>query len=176
MIREEDLIAVGRIAKTHGVNGEMVITFSRDIPEWDDVRCIFLMMDSLTVPFFVTNSRPKSSESDLITLEGVESEKDAALLTGKTVYLTTDDLGNENEPDFSEGFYVDDLVGFRVRTDDGRLSGKIVSLESSTANFLFIIETDSGEEVLVPAAGEFIAGVNPEKKLVTLSLPDGLLD
>ena len=166
MIREEDLIAVGRIAKTHGVNGEMVITFSRDIPEWDDVRCIFLMMDSLPVPFFVTNSRPKSSESDLITLEGVESEKDAALLTGKTVYLTTDDLGNEDEPDFSEGFYVDDLVGFRVRTEDGRLYGKIVSLESS----------DSGEEVLVPAAGEFIAGVNPEKKLVTLSLPDGLLD
>ena len=176
MITEKDLIAVGRITKTHGVNGEIVVTLDRDIPDWDDVRCVFLIMEGLPVPFFVTNSRHKSSESDLIMLEGVESEKDASLLCGKTVYLSRDDFGNEDEPDFCEGFYVDDLVGFQVRTEDGRLSGKIVALESSTVNFLFIIETDSGKEVLVPAAEEFIAGVEPQERLVTLSLPDGLLD
>ena len=67
-------------------------------------------------------------------------------------------------------------MGFRAVSDDGRLGGKIAALESSTANCLFIIETDAGTEVLVPAAGEFISEVDPERRTVTLSLPEGLLD
>ncbi len=177
MIKEENLRAAGRITKTHGVSGEMVVTFGCDVPPWEELRCIFLMMDGLPVPFFVESSRPKSAESDLIMLDGVESEKEASALCGKTVYVAADELeAAVDAPDFSEGFYVDDLVGFRAVSDDGRLGGKIAALEASTANCLFIIETDAGTEVLVPAAGEFISEVDPERRTVTLSLPEGLLD
>lgn len=177
MIDQDDLIAIGRITRTHGVNGEMSVSSpGGELPEWDDLRCVFLMMDGIPVPFFISGWRPKSSESDLISLDGVTTEKEASELCGKTVYINRQDLPAQDETDFDEGFYADDLVGFTVESDDGRLHGKIKALESSTANFLFIIETDSGEEVLVPAAAEFIADVDSGNRVVKLSLPEGLLD
>ena len=42
-------------------------------------------------------------------------------------------------------------------------------------NTLFVVKQE-GEELLVPAQEEFILGIDQEKKLITVELPEGLLD
>lgn len=43
-------------------------------------------------------------------------------------------------------------------------------------NTLFVVEQEDGEELLVPAQEEFIVEINQEKKLITVELPEGLLN
>lgn len=178
MISHNDMTAVGRLLKPHGINGELVVMVDRDIPQWEDVRCILLDIDGIPVPFFINSSREKSTDTDLIKLEGVESEKEASLLCGKTVYLLKSDLVAcmEEDGDYSDGFYADDLIGFSCRTDDGKILGKISGLDTSTPNYLFLIESPDGGEVLVPATGEFIVEVDTVKREVVFSLPEGLIE
>lgn len=176
MILQKDIAAVGRLLKPHGINGELVVMLDRDIPAWDELKCIILIMDGIPVPFFIEADRPKSAETDLITLEGIETEKEAQALCGKTVYVLKSDLARSENDDDEEGFYADDLVGFTAFSDNSEKLGKIIGLDTSTENYLFIIETESGEQLLVPAVGEFIDGIDAEKKEVTFSLPEGLLE
>ena len=68
------------------------------------------------------------------------------------------------------------LVGFEI--DDihhGKL-GKILDVDPSTINTLFIIERQGAENLLIPAHEEFILGIDQEKRLITVELPEGLLN
>ena len=56
----------------------------------------------------------------------------------------------------------------------GMLS-EVVDVDTATVNTLFIVERE-GEELLVPAQEEFIRGIDQQQKLITVELPEGLLN
>lgn len=41
---------------------------------------------------------------------------------------------------------------------------------------MFIIETPDGRNVMVPVADEYVVDIDTENRIITLDLPDGLLD
>lgn len=53
--------------------------------------------------------------------------------------------------------------------------GEVVDVDTTTVNTLFIVERE-GEELLVPAQEEFIRGIDQQQKLITVELPEGLLN
>ena len=53
--------------------------------------------------------------------------------------------------------------------------GEVVDVDTATVNTLFIVERE-GEELLVPAQEEFIRGIDQQQKLITVELPEGLLN
>jgi myo-inositol-1-phosphate synthase len=71
-------------------------------------------------------------------------------------------------------FYMEDLIGFAVTA--GKLHGEITDYYDSEANPLFGITFDGREECLVPAAEEFIAAIDFDKRKIKLVLPEGLLE
>ena len=52
--------------------------------------------------------------------------------------------------------------------------GKVIDVDDSTINTLFIIEHD-GNELLIPAQEDLIVDLNRETKTITMDLPNGLL-
>jgi 16S rRNA processing protein RimM len=77
----------------------------------------------------------------------------------------------EQEADDDE-FTFEDLIGFTVKV--GRRKGTITDFYDNDINPLFEITLSDGEH-LVPAAEEFIAGIDFEQRTIKLVLPDGLL-
>ena len=74
----------------------------------------------------------------------------------------------EHEDDENDEFYLEDLIGFRVRI--GTLKGEITDYYDSEANPLFEVEI-GGKRILVPAVEEFIAGIDFEGRTVKMVLP-----
>lgn len=161
---------VGKLLKPHGICGEMTVLLTMDV-DLASFSCVFLKLDGIYVPFFLTAVRMKSSETDLITIDGVTDEQQAAALCPAELYVMADELGE----DAADGLYASDLTGFSV-DNDGVMLGKIVAIDDTTANCLFIIETPDGEKCLVPVADEFIGGIDAANKVLFLSLPTGLVD
>lgn len=56
------------------------------------------------------------------------------------------------------------------------LLGKISGIEDSTANYLFIIETTDGRNLLIPVADEFVTGIDTDSRSIEMDLPEGLID
>lgn len=172
MIKLSDLTAVGRFVKPHGINGEIVAMPSGDI-DFAELSCVVLEIDGIMVPFFISSVRSKSAETDLVSIDGVTDEKQAASLCSHIVYALTSDIP-ERDYKNGDGFYADDLVGFDIIVE-GKQIGEIVDFDDSTANYLFIVDKkDDGGRMLLPVA--FVEYVDAESCTVVMDVPPELLD
>lgn len=176
MISLTDIQPAGKFLKPHGVNGEISILRDNDIIDFSDCRCVVVEMDGIFVPFFINSVRPKGADTDLVTIDGISDERHAATLTNKTVYILRSDIPEESTDDSGDGFYAEDFIGFDVRISGMGLLGKISGIEDSTANYLFIIETTDGRNLLIPVADEFVTGIDTDSRSIEMDLPEGLID
>ena len=71
MIKRSELRPVGTLLKTHGIDGEIVVQLTADV-DLEALQCIVLEIDGIFVPFFPTSVRPKSAETDLVSIDGVD--------------------------------------------------------------------------------------------------------
>lgn len=172
MIRKEEISRIGQFNKPHGVKGELSFTFSNDVFDGSDCRFLICEMDAIPVPFLIESYRFRSDVTALIKLKGVDSEEDARKLAGHAVYFPTAyispaDVASPASWDYFIGYTVEDIVLGAI--------GRIVEIETSTINTLFIIENED-KEYLVPATDEWIVGLDAESKILQVELPEGLID
>lgn len=172
MIKKEEVYKIGLFNKPHGIHGELSFTFTDDI--FDRAECDYLicLLDGIFVPFFIEEYRFRSDSTALVKLEGVRTAERARMFTNIEVYFPVKHVSEEATAgelswDFFVGFGMEDL-------HHGPL-GKVVEVDTSTVNTLFVVEQPDGEELLVPAQEAFIAGIDPKNKLITVDLPEGLL-
>lgn len=175
MIKEDEIFKIGKLAKTHGLKGEISFRFDSDI--FDQVDCPYLVLkiDGIFVPFFIEEYRFKGSETALIIFEGIESEEKATELQGLEVYFPRkyyEEASEEEELDYSWDYFI----GMTATDESFGILGTIIEVDTQTINTLFRIENEEGEEYIIPAVEDFILNINPEKKELVLKLPEGLID
>lgn len=174
MILSNELTAIGRLIKPHGIKGEITMRIDCDI-DVESLQCIVLNMDGIYVPFFIDSTRPRSSESVLISVSGIDSENKAQELCGKDVFALKKDLQDLFTDDDSDGFYLSDLVGFSLKTDDDLNLGIIEDYDDSTENWLLIVK-NAQNTIYIPIVEEFIVDIDYNQRILTMNLPEGLVD
>lgn len=173
MIRKEEVYKIGVFNKPHGVKGELSFTFTDDI--FDRVDCDFFicLLDGIFVPFFIEEYRFRSDTTALVKLEDVDTAEQARMFTNVDVYFLRKYV---EQADMSDGALSWEFFkGFKVKDEQLGDLGKIVDVENSTVNTLFIIDYQ-GRELLMPAQEEFILSLDEKKRSMIVSLPEGLLD
>lgn len=174
MIQRNSLSEVGRFARPHGINGEITASLDYELSP-DDLRCVIVEIDGIFVPFFVSSFRSKGADSYLLTIDGIESDTEAKLLSNKAIYALTNELPESFENEDSDGIYASDLIGWNITEDDNPL-GIIEAVDDSTANVLLIVKTTDGSTIYVPLADELINAVDADAKTIDVTLPDGIKD
>lgn len=174
MITGDILVELGHIGKPHGLNGELNLYTDIDI-DLTKLSCIVLNMDGINVPFFFKSVRTRGAESFLVMIDGIENDYDASKLANKIVYGLIKDVPevvHNNE----DGFYAEDLIGFKTIINGGKLYGEVLDIDDMTQNVLFIVKTDEGKLIYIPVADEFIDEIDVDNKMVKLVVPDGILE
>lgn len=179
---EERLIVVGRVARTYGSGGELLVvlfdTFPRD---YHMEEPLFVVIDGLAVPLFCTRFERRGRKGALVVFADMENERRAAGFLGLELKMEASrvqkdggHLEEEEEDGDDEGrIYLEDLAGWTTLID-GTRSGVIEDFIEGD-NPLFRILVD-GREVYVPAVDEFITAIDPAARTISLELPEGLLD
>ena len=172
MIKKEEVYKIGLFNKPHGIHGELQFTFTDDI--FDRVDCDYLicLLDGIFVPFFIEEYRFRSDSTALVKLEGIDTAERARMFTNVEVYFPVKHAEEAEDGELSWNFFV----GFRMEDVRHGELGEVVEVDTTTVNSLFVVEQEDGEELLVPAQEEFIVEINQEKKLITVELPEGLLN
>ena len=172
MITSDEIIAIGKFNKTHGINGEISATINAPEVVLDNCSCIVCDIDGIFVPFFVKEFRNKSQEVFLLTIDDINNDQDAAMLVNKDIYVKRDEYNGVLEDE--DQVPVDLFIGFNAVVNG--LKGNIVDIDDSTANVLFVIETTNGKQVLIPAVEEFIVDFNSKERIIKIEVPGDLLD
>ncbi len=171
MILKNAIFPIGQITKAHGLRGELSFTTTSTILEDVDVKFILLEPEGLLVPFYLEHVRMKTDTTGLLKLERIDSEEQAREYTGLTIYLPNTFLDEIDNSEIETEYFV----GFEITDEEKGSIGRVLAVDQSTANALFVVETESGE-VLIPVADEYITGIDHNLKIITVNLPEGLLD
>lgn len=178
MITAEQLSLVGKVNKTHGVDGELSVSFFdeavMEVIEPD--TCLIFDIDGIYVPFFADTVRSRSSETLLISLDGENKRESVADFVGKSVYMLKTDIPESIE-DENGGLYAGQLIGYEAVDTEGNLIGIIDDIDDHEDNPLFVIKQAEGTaKVYVPIVDDFITDIDTDKHRIELDLPDGLLE
>ncbi len=171
MIRKEDCLSIGKFIKTHGLNGELVLFVENDFPEKYSEEPIFVDIDGGLVPFFIEDDGifTRNHTSYRIKMEDVDSEHAALRFINCQVYLPKE-LFSEQEMEGVAG-----IEGYTVNVVGRGEIGVIDSLADYSGNIVITVVVEE-KEVMIPLAEDYITAVDYEAQIITLDLPEGLID
>lgn len=175
MIDSSEITSVGKFQKTHALKGELNALLEVDYEGLDDSVPLIVDMDGIYVPFYVEGIRGKGQFASLVKLSGVDSEEDAKPFVNKTIYMLKRDLAAFTGEEEENGGYADDFVGYTIADIEAGTVGEIVDVDLATENALFLVESPAGR-VYIPVSEDFIESIDEERKVITMRLPEGLLD
>lgn len=167
-------LAVGRVAKAHGISGEMVVEIRTDDPAARFASGSTLRAkgsDGQERSYVVAHVREHGGRL-LLRLAGVADRDAADALRGSLFVIDSDDLPAIEEPDT---YYDYQLEGLQVRTTTGEDVGVVAEVLHTAAGELLAVKRDSGE-VLVPFVSAIVTSVSLDDRIVEIDPPEGLLD
>lgn len=171
MIKKEEVYKIGLFNKPHGIHGELQFTFTDDIFDRADCDYLVCLLDGIFVPFFIEEYRFRSDSTALVKLEGIDTAERARMFTNVEVYFPVKYAEEADEGELSWNFFT----GFLMEEIHYGMLGEITDVDTTTVNTLFVVQGEDGE-ILVPAREEFIRGIDRKRKIITVKLPEGLLN
>lgn len=167
----EERLQVGVISSTHGVRGEVKVFPTTDDPKrykklkkvYLDTGREFLPLEIQGVKFF--------KQFVIVKFKGIDNINDIEMYKGKSLLVDRKDAVplKQNE------YFIADMVGIEVYTEDGEKFGVLKDVMETGANDVYIIDSINHGEVLVPAIKQCILGVNIEENRMDIHLMDGLI-
>ena len=160
-------LEIGQIVNTHGIKGEIKITpFTNDITRFDDLEEVYVKSKKESKLYKVEGVRYHKNMV-LLKLKGIENPEDAEKL--RNSYLEID---REDAIPLEEGtYFIADLIGLDVYTDEGVLLGKVDDIYNTGSNDIYVVKNELGKQVLLPGIKDVIKEVKLDDKIIVHLLP-----
>ncbi|MGF0309697.1 MULTISPECIES: ribosome maturation factor RimM [Nocardiaceae] len=188
-------LVIGRVAKSHGIKGEVVVEVRTDDPD-----------DRFAVGTVLRGRKPRSNAAPasytvdavrehsgrlLLRLNGIDDKTTADQIRGTLFIVESTDLPPSDDPD---EFYDHELEGLTVVLADGSAVGTVREVLHSAAGELLSIRPapefgrsagstpaatsggDTRAEILVPFVAAIVTSVSLADKTIEIDPPEGLLD
>ena len=166
----EQFLQVGVISSTHGIRGEVKVFPTTDDPaRYKKMKKVLLdtgkerlELEIQSVKFF--------KQFVIVKFKGIDNINEVERYKGKPLLVAREDAVKlENDE-----YYIADLIGMEVYTEEGRF-GVLKDVMETGANEVYIVDSDSHGEVLIPAIRQCVLNVDPEENRMTVRIMDGLI-
>jgi len=167
-----DMVVVGRIARAHGIRGQVIVDPDTDFPEerFQPGTELFIERGGKAEPLRLTTVR-FHRERPILGVDGVATMNDAELLAGQELRVPRDRLA----PLPAETFYRHELIGCAVFTVGGDRVGDVSGVEGTMTGSRLVVDGPKGE-ILIPMAAEICTAVDVAAKRIVIDAPEGLLE
>ena len=173
----EDLLKVGVITSTHGIRGEVkVFPTTDDAKRFKKLKNVILDngkekidMEIASVKFF--------KNMVILKFKGIDDINDVEKYKKAELYVTRENA----VPLKKDEYFIADLIGIEVTSDEGEALGVIDDVLQTGANDVYVVQAEGGKELLiqdllVPAIKACIKEVDIENQKMIVHLLAGLRD
>ena len=166
---EPRFLVIGQIAKPHGVRGDVRVVLHTDLPErYTWLEEIYIgERDPRPVPVEYARFHKKWV---LLKLVGYDDRNAVESLRGQLLQVREDQAIPLEEGEF----FLFQLIGMSVISEDGDLLGELVKVIETGANNVFVVHGPQGE-ILIPDTAEVVRDIDFEKNRISVHLLPGLL-
>ena len=166
----EDLLQAGVITTTHGIRGEVkVFPTTDDVHRFEDLDSVLLDTGRDYMKLEIENVK-YFKQYAILKFKGINNINDIEKYKGRSLYVTRD----QAIPLEEDEYYIGDLIGLDVYLESGEKFGVLKDVMETGANDVYIVETEDGKEVLIPAIHECVLDIDVEENRMEIHLMDGL--
>ena len=168
----EKVFQVGIISSTHGVRGEVkVFPTTDDMKRFKKLKEVLLDTGKETLTLEIEGVK-FFKQFVILKFKGYDNIDDIVKYRGKSLFVPRENAVKLQKDEY----FIADLIGLKVVNEDGSFTGVLQDVMETGANDVYIVESQDGKEVLIPAIKDCILQVDFEKEQVLVHLLDGLLD
>ena len=164
-------LELGQIVNVRGLKGEVKVnSFTDDNTKFERLPKVFIKRNKGDLEERKIEKVSYNKNQVIIKFVGINTIDEAEKLRNSFILVDRDDLGS-----LPEGiYYIADLIGLDVFTEDGELLGKVDDIYNTGANDIYVIKDDLGKQRLLPGIKDVIKEVNIEEGKIIVNLIEGL--
>jgi len=167
----EQLLQVGVISSTHGVRGEVkVFPTTDDVKRFKKLKNVILDTGREHLPLEIEGVK-FFKQFAILKFKGIDNINDIEKYKGKSLLVDRKNAVRLQKDEY----FVADMIGMEVYTEDGVLFGTLKDVMETGANDVYVINMTDGREVLIPAIKQCILKVDVENARMDIHLMEGLV-
>ena len=168
---KQEYFEIGQIVNHFGIKGMVKVNpFTDDISQFEKLKSILLVKDGKLSEVEIEETK-YSKNQVLLKLKGIDTVEEAEKYRG--CYIK---IARKNARKLPEGtYFIADLLGLSVYTDEDILLGKVEDIYNSGANDIYVIKSEDGKQILLPGTKEVIKQIDLEQERITVHIIKGLI-
>jgi len=171
-IAQTDLVTIGKIERHFGVRGEFKVRSLSDVPgRLDHLKQVQVLAPTgQTVERTVTHVR-RAGSTYIMGFAGVTTPEEAGMLRGGLIQVPRAPAAALS----ADVYFECDLIGMTVENEQGDEVGVLETILEIPDNRVFVVRKGT-EEVLIPAAKNFVTSVDLALRRMTVRGIDDLVE
>ena len=167
----EKYLEIGQIVNTFGIKGQVKVNpFTDDIKKFEKLKEIYIEKKN-ELKLFQIEKVNYSKNMVILKLKGIETPEEAESL--RNSYLKIDRKDAKKLPEGT--YYIADLIGLDVYTDENELLGKVDYIYNTGSNDIYVVKDEQGKEILLPAIKDVLKQVDLENGKIIVHIIEGLI-
>ena len=165
-----ELLLLGKIIKTLGFQGELVIKIEKQFSkEIEKTESVFVVVQGIPVPFFISSINYVNPGTLHLQFQDYTSDSRIKEFIGCDVFIS-----GQSTPVITDHSIPFFLTGYRLLNSAKQEIGTISKVESYPMQVMLVVESVTGEEILIPYNNDWIITTDKRKEILILDLPEGI--
>ena len=170
MSESEEYITVCQLMRTHGVKGHIkAMPLTHDITRHKSLKTVSVKKTNGEILNLEIEESRQAGTLWLLKFKGIDTPEAAKFLVNADVMIPE----SERLPAPEGEYYIDDLAGFRVKTEDGREVGEVLEVQELMTVDAFHIQFDpdmqrefSKKSILAPWIDDCVKEVDEKGRFI----------
>lgn len=166
----DSLLEVGQIVNSYGIKGFLkVVPLVDNNNQFKEFEKLYIQENKKYRELKLQEVK-FSKNLVLLKVEGIDSIEEALKLKNLYLYAKREDIKLE------EGaYFIVDLIGLEVYTEEGKLLGTLKEVLQPGANDVYVVENKENKQILLPVIPDVVKQINIAEKKVIVHLLNGLI-
>jgi len=163
-------LEVGQIVNTFGIKGFVKVKpFTDENSRFEELKTVYIVMKNQMKEVEIEEV---GYQKDMVLLKfkGIDNLTEAEKYKG--LFLKIDRKNAKKLP--KDTYFIADLLGLEVYTDEGELLGRVDDIFNSGANDVYVVKDELGKQILLPGIKDVLKEIDLEKEKIIVHLIKGL--
>ena len=166
----EKYFEIGQIVNTSGLKGVIKVKpFTDDITKFNTLKNVYIELKNELKSFEIEKVY-FNKNMVFLKLKGIDTVEQAE--SYRNYYLKVERKDDQLE---ENSYYIVDIEDCEVYTEEQKLLGKVSEVFSTGSNDVYVVKTEDGKQILLPAIKDVIKHVDIKNKKIVVHLLKGLV-
>ena len=168
---KQEYFEIGQIVNHFGIKGMVKVNpFTNDISQFEELKSVLVEKNGKLLDIKIEEVK-YSKNQILLKLKGIDTVEEAEKY--RNCYIK---IARENAKKLPKNtYFIADLLGLTVYTDENILLGKVEDIYNSGASDIYVVKSEDGKQILLPGIKDVIKQIDLEQEKIIVHLIKGLV-